>query len=152
MRSSGSESIKRRPLSQSTSIRRSCAAARAACALPVLRRASDFASRVMSKCEFPRGFVGCSVPVLSVSFLKPVLQNPGFLGFFAFLGNCFGVLYRPCNSVHGGMRRCISRRAPKIESFFESRDSSKHWGFECFGSGPIHTLGGGRNRTICVMF
>jgi len=34
-------------------------------ALPVSRRASYFASRVVSKCEFPRGFVGCSVPVLS---------------------------------------------------------------------------------------
>jgi hypothetical protein len=26
------------------------------------------------------------------------------------------------------LRRCISRRAAQIESFFESRESSKHWG------------------------
>jgi hypothetical protein len=26
------------------------------------------------------------------------------------------------------LRRCISRRAPKFESFFESRESSNHWG------------------------
>ncbi len=33
-----------------------------------------------------------SVPVLCVSFLTPVLQNPGFPGVFPFLANCFGVL------------------------------------------------------------
>jgi hypothetical protein len=27
------------------------------------------------------------------------------------------------------LRRCISRRAAQIESFFESRESLKHWGF-----------------------
>jgi hypothetical protein len=53
--------------------------------------------------------------------------------------------------VHGGMRRCISRRAAQIESFFESRESPKHWGFECPGLVPIHAGGGGRIRTNCVM-
>ena len=42
------------------------------------------------------------------------------------------------------LRRCISRRAPKIESFFESRESSKHCGFACFDLVPIHARGGGR--------
>jgi hypothetical protein len=36
------------------------------------------------------------------------------------------------------LRRCISRRAPQIESFFASRESPKHCGFACrprtFGS------------------
>jgi hypothetical protein len=59
-------------------------------ALPVSRRASYFASRVVSKCEFPREFVGCSVPVLSA--VKPKV----FPGFFAFLANCFGFPARPC--------------------------------------------------------
>jgi hypothetical protein len=58
---------------------------------------------------------------------------------------------RPCNSVHGGMRRCISRRAAQIESFFESRESLKHWGFECASLPTIHDGGGGRTRTICVI-
>jgi hypothetical protein len=45
------------------------------------------------------------------------------------------------------LRRCISRRAPKIESFFESRESSKHWGFACASLAPIHDGGGGSIRT-----
>jgi len=28
------------------------------------------------------------------------------------------------------LRRCISRRAAQIESFFESRESPKHWGLQ----------------------
>jgi hypothetical protein len=35
------------------------------------------------------------------------------------------------------LRRCFSRRAPQIESFFASRESSKHWAFAC----PLMTLG-----------
>jgi hypothetical protein len=50
------------------------------------------------------------------------------------------------------LRRCISRRAPQIESFFESRESSKYWGFECSGSALIHADRGCRIRTIFVMF
>ena len=42
---------------------------------------------------------------------------------------------------------CISRRARKIESFFESRESSKHWGFEYPSLVPPHVGGGGRIRT-----
>jgi hypothetical protein len=45
------------------------------------------------------------------------------------------------------LRRCISRRAAQIESFFESRESLKHWGFECLSLVPIHSRGGGRIRT-----
>ena len=41
---------------------------------------------MLSTCEFPREFVGCSIPVLSVSFLKPVLQNPGFPRVFCISG------------------------------------------------------------------
>ena len=54
-------------------------------------------------------------------------------------------------SVHGGMRRCISRRAAQIASFFESRESPKHWGFEWPNLALIHDGGGGRIRTICVI-
>ena len=49
------------------------------------------------------------------------------------------------------LRRCISRRAAQIESFFESRESSNHWGFECLSLVPIHSRGGGRIRTMRVM-
>jgi hypothetical protein len=45
------------------------------------------------------------------------------------------------------LRRCISRRAAKIESFFESRESTKHWGFASPRLAPIHAGGGGRIRT-----
>jgi hypothetical protein len=53
--------------------------------------------------------------------------------------------------VHGVVRRRISRRAAQIESFFASRESSKHWGFECSGSALIGFRGGGWIRTICVV-
>jgi hypothetical protein len=48
------------------------------------------------------------------------------------------------------LRRCISRRAPQIESFFASRESSKHWGFACASLAPIHTDRGCRIRTISI--
>jgi hypothetical protein len=48
------------------------------------------------------------------------------------------------------LRRCISRRAAQIESFFESRESLKHWGLACSGLIPIHAGGDGGIRTIRV--
>jgi hypothetical protein len=45
------------------------------------------------------------------------------------------------------LRRWFSRRAAQIESFFESRESPKHWGFEGSPLAPIHAGGGGRIRT-----
>jgi len=44
----------------------------------------------------PREFVGCSVPVLSVSFLKPVLQNPGFPRVFRIFSQ---LLWLSCTSM-----------------------------------------------------
>ena len=114
----------------------------------VLRRASDFAPPHFGTQVFPREFVGCSVPVLSVSFLKPVLQNHGFPRVFRISGQLFGSSVAPMQLGAWRLRRCISRRAPKIESFFESRESPKHWGFACHGLATIHARGGGRIRTI----
>jgi hypothetical protein len=54
-------------------------------------------------------------------------------------------------SVHGVVRRWISRRAAQIESFVESRESPKHWGFVCSGSALIHADRGCRIRTIFVI-
>jgi hypothetical protein len=92
-----------------------------------------------SGCKKNTGKMGkSSVPVLSA-------QKPWFSQGFLHFGevSSFGRLLRPCNSVHGGMRRCISRRAAQIESFFESRESSKHWGFAWPNLAPIHDGGGG---------
>ena len=70
-----------------------------------------------------------SVPVLSA-------QKPWFSqGFSRFWPVPLAVCSAHAGSVHGGSRRCISRRAAQIESFFESRESPKHWGFECPLSG-----------------
>jgi len=52
-----------------------------------------------------------------VRFLSSPLQNPGFPRVFRISGHLLW------SSV------AISRRAPQIESFFESRESPKHWGF-----------------------
>ena len=83
-------------------------------------RASYFASRGVMKRAVPRDFASCSVPVLSA-------QKPWFSQGFLHFGevSSFGRLVRPCNSVHGGMRRCISRRAAQIESSFESHETKK---------------------------
>ncbi|RLS98166.1 MAG: hypothetical protein DWI14_01835 [Planctomycetota bacterium] len=70
-----------------------------------------------------------SVPVLSVSFLKPVLQNPGFPSVFRISGQLLWSSVAPMRLGAWRLRRCISRLATKIESFFESRESAKHWGF-----------------------
>jgi hypothetical protein len=60
--------------------------------------------------------------------------------------------YKPIPGWLGAWRlpRCISRRAPKIDWFFESRESSKHWGFARRSLTPIHVRGGCRSRILCV--
>jgi hypothetical protein len=90
-------------------------------------------------------FAGCSVPVLSA-------KKPWFPEGFSHIGPVpLAVCSAHAGSVHGGMRRCISRRAAQIESFFESRESPKHWGFECACLATNHTSGGDRIRTIRVI-
>ena len=54
--------------------------------------------------------------------------------------------------MHCACGACISRRAPKIESFFESRESLNRWGFACHSLVPIHAGGGCWIRTRCAMF
>ena len=66
----------------------------------------------MSKCEFLRGFVGCSVPVLSVSFLKPALQNPGCPRFFRISGQ---LLWLSCTSMQVHACRCCRAVLPPGE-------------------------------------
>jgi hypothetical protein len=71
-----------------------------------------------------------SVPVLSISFLKPVLQNQRFSQRFSgFRPIALELWCAHAGSVHGVVRRCISRRAPKFESFFESRWVAETLGF-----------------------
>ena len=60
-----------------------------------------------------------SLPVLSA-------QKPWFSQGFSHIGEVpLTVCSAHASSVHGGMRRCISRHAPKIESFFESHFGRK---------------------------
>jgi hypothetical protein len=66
-----------------------------------------------------------SVPVLSAA--KPWFSQ----GFSHFWPIALAFCSAHAGTVYGGSRRCISRRAPQIESFFESRESPKHWGFAC---------------------
>ena len=47
-----------------------------------------------------------------------------------------------CNTVHGGNRRCISRRAAQIESLFELRKSSEYLSFEYAHLCTNHARGG----------
>ena len=80
-----------------------------------------------------------SVPVLSVGPLYFLLSTLlAALGFSHFGEVPLEFCSAHAGSVHGRMRRCISRRALKYESFFESRESPKHWGFEwpLFGTDP----------------
>jgi len=68
-----------------------------------------------------------SVPVLSVGLLYSLLSTLlAALGFSRFWPIAWEFWCAHAGWVHDGVRRCISRRAPKIESFFESRESSKH--------------------------
>ena len=75
------------------------------------------------------------------------LKNPGFPRVFRISGQFLWPSVAPMQLGAWRLRRCISRRAPQIESFFESRESLKHWGFECASLTPIHAGGGGRIRT-----
>jgi hypothetical protein len=107
---------------------------------------------------FPRDFWVCSNPVLS-SFAD-ALKSPSAKEKVDtrkwkvdFLDQHVLVFYPlPSTFYHlRSLRRCISPRAAQIESFFESRESLKHWGFECASLTPIHAGGGGRIRTIRVI-
>jgi len=82
-----------------------------------------------------------------VRFLSSPLKNPGFPRVFCISGQLLWPSVAPMQLGAWRLRRCISRRAAKIESFFESRESSKHWGFEWPGLVPTHVGGGGRIRT-----
>jgi hypothetical protein len=88
-----------------------------------------------------------------VRFLSSPLKNPGSPKVFRISGQFLWPSVAPmlarCMADRGD---CISRRAPQIESFIESRESPKHWGFACPRLVPIHTRRGGRIRTICVIF
>jgi hypothetical protein len=70
-----------------------------------------------------------------VRILSSPLQNPGFPRVFRISGQLLWSSVAPMQLGAWRLRRCISRRAPKIESFFESRESPKHWGFACPRSG-----------------
>jgi hypothetical protein len=84
---------------------------------------------------------------------NPVLsaQKPWFSRGFRISGQLLWPSVAPMQLGAWHLRHCISRRAAQIELFFESRESSKHWGFECTGSAPIHADRGCRIRTICVI-
>ena len=83
-----------------------------------------------------------------VRFLSSPLQNPGFPRVFRISGQFLWSSVAPMQLGAWRLRRCISRRAPQIESFFASRESAKHWDLACPGLATIHTRGGGRIRTI----
>jgi hypothetical protein len=61
-----------------------------------------------------------------VRFLSSPLKNPGFPGVFCISGQLLWPSVAPMQLGAWRLRRCISRRAAQIESFFESRESSKH--------------------------
>jgi hypothetical protein len=82
-----------------------------------------------------------------VRILSSPLKNPGFPRVFRISGQFLWPSVAPMQLGAWRLRRCISRRAPQIESFFESRESLKHWGFECASLTPIHAGGGSRIRT-----
>jgi hypothetical protein len=82
-----------------------------------------------------------------VRFLSSPLKNPGFPRVFRISGQFLWPSVAPMQLGAWRLRRCISRRAPQIESFFASRESSKHWGFACSDTTPISIPGGSRIRT-----
>ena len=82
-----------------------------------------------------------------VRFLSSPLKNPGFPRVFRIFGQLLWSSVAPMQLGAWRLRRCISRRATQIESFFASRESSKHWGFACASLAPIHARRGGRIRT-----
>jgi hypothetical protein len=83
-----------------------------------------------------------------VRFLSSPLQNPGFPRVFGISGEFLWPSVAPMQLGAWSLRRCISRRATKIESFFESRESPNHSGFAYSDSALIHTIGAVRIRTI----
>jgi len=83
-----------------------------------------------------------------VRFLSSPLKNPGFPRVFRISGQLLWPTVAPMQLGAWRLRRCISRRAAQIESFFESRESSKHWGFAWPRLAPLHARGRGRIRTI----
>jgi hypothetical protein len=86
-----------------------------------------------------------------VRILSSPLKNPGFSRVFRISGQFLWPTVAPMQLGAWRLRRCISRRAAQIESFFESRESRKHWSFACAGSATIHADRGCRIRTICVI-
>jgi hypothetical protein len=96
-------------------------------------RASYFASRGVMKRAVPRDFPGCSNPVLSA--FANGLRSPSAKEKVDtrewkvdFLDQRVLVLYFLLSTFYPlrSLRRCISRRAAQIESFFESCESPKH--------------------------
>ena len=83
-----------------------------------------------------------------VRILSSPLKNPGFPRVFRILGQFLWPSVAPMQLGAWRLRRCISRRADQIESFFESRESLKHWGFAWPNLAPIHADRGCRIRTI----
>jgi hypothetical protein len=63
-----------------------------------------------------------------VRFLSSPLKNPGFPRFFRILGQFLWPSVAPMQLGAWRLRRCISRRAPQIESFFASRELPKYRG------------------------
>ncbi len=86
-----------------------------------------------------------------VRILSSPLKNPGFPRVFRISGQFLWPSVAPMQLGAWRLRRCISRRAAQIESFFESRESPKHWGFACSGLAPISIRVSGRIRTIRVI-
>ena len=94
-----------------------------------------------------------SVPVLSAgplySLLSTLLAAWGFCISGQLLWSSVASMLARCMAPCGA---CISRRAPKIESFFESRWVGKILGFCMAQSGMDPRPWSGRIRTIRMMF
>jgi len=88
----------------------------------------------------------------NVRVLSSPLKIPGFPRVFRISGQ---VLWSPLAPMQLGawhLRRCISRGAPRFESFVESRWVAKTlWGLHLPSLAPIHPRGGGRIRTKHVI-
>jgi hypothetical protein len=63
-----------------------------------------------------------------VRFLSSPLKNPGFSMVFRIFGQFLWPSVAPMQLGAWRLRRCISRRAPQIESFFASRELPKYRG------------------------
>ena len=58
-------------------------------------------------------------------------KTKGFPRVFRISGQLPWLSLPPLQLCAWSLRRCISRRAPKVESFFESRESTNHWDSRC---------------------